>query len=120
MGVCMGGEHPPPRRLADVAGTSTVEADKMRNDLVRAGRHEHFPIGFEKCVEPFPAVGDETGGSTSGFEHARRRGEAVAGHAVPTDIEDRTGGAVERVVVGCIHVADVADVCWTRLVVPPV
>src|SRR3954452_8515970 len=118
VGVCR--QHAAPRSFANGAGAPRRQPLHLLGDFVARSGDEYLDVGIEKRLEPFPGVGDETRTGAGRLEHACRRREAVAGHAVAADVQHRQRRAVERVVIGRVEVTDRGDVRRLRLVVPAV
>jgi hypothetical protein len=66
-------------------------AVRVRRDLLAVAATSTSRPGSRNCSIPLPGVRDETGPAPAGLEHARRRREAVARHAVAADVEHRRG-----------------------------
>src|SRR2546430_180505 len=88
------------RSLANFARAFLRERGELRGDFLATVGDEQLRARLEKFLDPGPRIGDETSGGAGGLEDARRRREAVAGHALAADVQDRARRAVEGVVIG--------------------
>ena len=117
--VCVLRQHAPAGRLADLRARAPASSrSRCAATSSPFGATSTSRAGLEEQLDALPRVGDEAGARAGGLEHARRRREAVAGHALAVDVQHGARRAVEGVVVAREHVARVAHVRRHRLVVP--
>src|SRR5262249_14859073 len=105
---------------ADASRARAVAAFDDRRHLVTRARDQDFALRLEEQLDAGEVVADNAGARAGGFEHARGRRAAVARHRIAVDVEDQRRSAVERVVIARVDVANIAYICWPRLVVPAV
>src|SRR5947209_531505 len=91
---------------ADAARAIGGERSHELRHFGAAARDQHFSVGFEKEIDPFPRVGAEARARAGGFENAGGGRPAVRRHAIAADVEHRARRAVERVVIAGEDVAD--------------
>src|SRR5690606_20057960 len=93
--VGMAGADPGARGAADLPRPLAGETAKDLRHLPAVAGDEDFPSRLQELVDPVPGVADDAGPCPRRLEDAGRRREAVAGHALPVDVEDGERRAVE-------------------------
>src|SRR5690554_463119 len=74
-------QHSLARGLANFPGALYVQVTQVVDDLLTAVSQQDFVARLQKCFCTFPAISDDTGTGTGGFENPRGRREADSRHA---------------------------------------
>src|SRR5438270_12745832 len=76
-------------------------------------------VRLKEQIDSLPFVSNETCASPGRLEHSCGRREAIPGHALSRNIDNRPRGRIEGVMVSRVDMIKIPDIAWHRLVAPP-